>query len=200
MRSFADRASASSLAPAITWVGIALQTVWTVAIFWTGSDAASSVEGEMILVLGGFVLMLIWGWRWVIYRREHVDRRSGKWRLAPLLVFACALFVEFGGAFFIRFLASRSALDRFASSVAAAGPVQVPQYPVALRSKSELFHVQEVEVLPGGVVRLILGDAWFGQAGVVYCPEGPPPDVHDELFRHSYSSLGGGWWHWHRSW
>jgi len=192
VRSFADRESDSSLADAITWVGVALQTVWTVAVLWTGSDAGSSVDDFEILVLGSLLLMFIWGWRWVIYLREHVDTRSGKWRLAPLLVIACALFVAFGGAFFVRFLASRPALDRFASSMVAAGPM-VPNPPAPI--EVGLFQVRDVEVLTHGTVRLIIGKDWFYDAGLVYCAEGEPP-VIDEDF---YAPLGGGWFHWHRS-
>jgi hypothetical protein len=63
-------------------------------------------------------------------------------------------------------------------------------------TRAGLFRVQEVEALPGGIVRLITTDCMFDHCGVVYCPKGTPPRIGED----SYSPLGWNWWHWLRSW
>jgi hypothetical protein len=196
MRSFADRESASSsLAPTITWVGVALQAIWTVAVLWKGSNAGLSVSALWVLWLGTIALAPLWIWRWIVHLREPAESQTGWWKLGPLLLIGCVLFVAFGGAFFVRFLASRPALDRYARAVAAAAP-SIPSCEPDPPVSVGLFEVHETELLPGGVVRLITSADLFDDAGIVYCAEGEPPVIGED----SYTPLGGGWWHWHRSW
>ena len=193
IRCFADRGSPSALPQTITAVAWTLQIAWMAAILWMGSDAGMSMDGFLLMVLVVLILLPVWGWRWIVWMREHVDARSGKWMLGPCLMIACSVFVVLGGAFYVRFFVSRPALDRFAEKLIAAGAsASEPGGPVSVG----LFQAREVELLPGGVVRMITSRDLFDTAGVVYCTEGEPPVIGED----SYSPLGGGWWHWHRSW
>jgi len=192
------RYTASVTAPrAIPWGPFALEGAWALLILVLGSDAGLTVPALILLVWGAIALLGIWLVRWFAHliatRKTATPKGHRRWLLEPALVLACGLFVWFGLAFRVRFLASKPALDRYVREVGArASDAGVEQAPMWVG----LFRVRETEVLAGGVVRLITTPCMFDDCGVVYSPTVAPPRVGED----TYSPLVGGWWHWWRSW
>jgi hypothetical protein len=173
-----------------------LGSTWAACVIAFCSDAGLTVPGMFVLLGGGMVALaasaLSVAGRWV--RSRKVAAAAVAWRafVFPAALAVLAASTWFGATFWMRFLLSRPALDRFVRNGApavAAGRF-VPGEHIGL------FRLQEAEVLPGGIVRLITTDCMFDHCGVVYSPQGPPPRVGED----TYSPLGGGWWHWWRSW
>jgi hypothetical protein len=169
---------------------------WAAYLLVFGSDPGLTLYALFVLGYGGAALLVLWA----VYTIFHIaafrgsfERRS--WRrvlVDPAIVVFCLCMTLFGGTFRVRFLLSKPALERFVREDAAR--VAAAQVPPGTRAG--LFRVQEAEVLPGGIVRLITTECMFDDCGVVYSPEGAPPRLGED----HYSRLGFHWWHWWRSW
>jgi hypothetical protein len=170
--------------------------VWAVYVLALGSDAGLTVPVLLVLVWGGVGLLLLWGLYLgvhVLATRRSPQRRHVRWLLAgPALLLLCFAIVWTGAAFWVRFFISRPALDAY---VRRASPESLGgSFKPGLRVG--LFWLREAELLPGGTVRMITTQCMFDDCGVVYSPSGKPPRLGED----HYSSLGGAWWHWWRSW
>lgn len=170
---------------------------WAAYILWFGSDAGLTPPALLVLVWGGLAAVALWvlwlALRWWATRRGRRDWRRLRYALGlPLAVLLLAGLTLGGITFRLRFLFSRPALMHF---VRTARPDLLKTRFVP-GTRVGLFHVREVEVLPGGSVRLITTDCMFDDCGVVYSAGVAPPIVGED----TYSSLGGDWWHWRRSW
>jgi hypothetical protein len=174
---------------------------WAGAIAWAGcvlgfaSDAGMSLPALMVLGYGGFgilgiscsgLALRVW------MNRRGTGRRSVVALLVqPALIAACFAFVGTGAAFEVRFRLSRSALDRFAVEA------QHADSGVHALRWVGLFWLRELEVLEGGVVRMITSECHgVDHCGLAYSRGAPPPRVGEDIYR----PLGGGWYHWRRSW
>jgi hypothetical protein len=196
VREFSARARGagerSALGEVMKWVGWLLQAPWMVAVLVLFSDAGSGMDAFLILVLGGLGLVLIWIVQFFVEVRVPREARTRRWALGPVLTIACAVFVIFGGSFWIRFLVSKSALDRFAME-RSAGPSPSNEAPVRVG----LFEARDIDVIEHGCVRFITSrDGMADDAGLAHSPDGEPPVIGED----SYSHLVGNWWWWHRSW
>ena len=187
MNAVADRVfGAVAVAGGIAWAGYVL---------YFGSDAGLTLPAVLVVFWGTGALLVEWAiWLYVHWRATRGGPR--RWiRLAllfPATVAVLAVLTWFGGTFWVRFMLSRPALDRFVRDSRPA--ILSGQFRPGVRVG--LFRIQEAEVLPGGVVRLITTGCMFDDCGVVYSPSGDPPRVGEDY----YSSLGQRWWHWWRSW
>lgn len=174
---------------------------FALASLWLGSNAGLSFEALLVAQYGGLLLL---GWwlvrlvRWLVTRRRTTidepvspGRIALRWLWEPLTIVGCWAIVLTGIAFPLRFAASRPALDRYVAHIEQQGD--------ATPSAGEivgLFRLREVDVLPGGVVRLITTTCMLDDCGVVYSPNSAPPRIGEDVYR----PLSGGWWHWFRSW
>ena len=174
---------------------------WALAVLWLGSDAGYSITAFLVSEVGGLLLLGWWLTRlvlWVAKRRKHpghAPRMTGRpvlrWAWEPMTVVTCAAIALTGIGFPARFALSRSALDRYAQQVRERGDSMPPAGQVV-----GLFKLREVELLPGGVVRLITTSCMMDDCGLVHSPIGRPPVVGED----AYTRLSGDWWHWFRSW
>ena len=176
-------------------VALLVTGVWGVSSLLMGSNAGLTMGAGMWLVGGFFVLMI--GWLISLRRSARpavklgLSRRARRY-LAPLFVAFCALTILVGLPFRIRFALSEDDLQQYAQEVTKSPPPWGLAQPVPVG----LFDVQQVEVLPKGVVRMITTTCGLDDCGIVYSPNGPPPVVGED----SYTEIGGGWWTWLRSW
>lgn len=162
-----------------------------------GSDAGLTVPALLVLVWGGVATVALWAlWlvlHWWATRRTRTDRLKLRYAFVhPLAVLLIGGLTFSGVTFRVRFLLSRPALAHF---VRTARP-DILQSRFVPGTRIGLFHVREAEVLQGGIVRLITTECMFDNCGLVYSPNVVPPRVGED----NYSSLGGDWWHWWRSW
>lgn len=194
----ADRYRESSRAVERVLAGLAaaLGAAWIVAALVLGSDAGQSVPVVLGLMYGGLLACALWAARLGVHlwaTRRTPERRGVIRQVAAALAFVlCAAFVFSGAAFRVRFLLSRPALDDFVRSQ----PTAISAGRFRPGTRVGLFRVREAEALPGGVVRLITTPCMFDDCGLAYSPEGVPPRLGEDV----YSSLGGRWYHWFRSW
>lgn len=179
----------------LTVATVAGVAAWVAAGLLVGSDAGVTVFVRLGLFYGGVGVLALWVVDLLVHvftTGRHRERRSIRRRAATVLVFAAVVgVVVTGGAFRVRFLLSRPALDAFVARHASRPDAQVQP-----RTRIGLFWVREAEVLPGGVVRLITTPCMFDDCGVAYSPAGDPPRIGEDV----YSRLGGNWYHWFRSW
>jgi len=177
-------------------MALAAELSWCLYVVGRGSDAGLSLFVVLASVWGGGALVLLWSIRLVLYvvatRKVPESRRWRQWAIEPLALMVCFTLAWSGLAFRARFLLSRPALDRYAR----APTVVAPHYPPTQGPRVGLFWIREAEVLPGGVVRMITTDCMFDDCGLAYSPGGEPPVIGEDR----YTALGGGWWHWWRSW
>jgi hypothetical protein len=181
------------------WLGIltlTLAAAWAMYVLGLGSDAGITVPVLLTLVYGGGAILILWclrlGAHILITRRAPEQRRLLRLLLAPCFVVACVAAVWTGVAFRIRFLLSKPALERFIRHPTTVERRADPPPP----ARVGLFWLREVEVLPGGVVRIITTPCMFDDCGVVYSPRGLPPIIGEDHYR----PLAGAWHHWWRSW
>lgn len=176
---------------------LALGLPWLVYLLGWGTDAGLTVPVVLVSLWGGVALLVVWLVRLVLYhrgtRQNLAERRMRRVLLEPVVIMACVGLVWSGIGFRVRFVASRPALARF---VRDARP-SISRGEVPAGTRVGLFRVKEAEVLPGGTVRLITTECMFDDCGVAYSPDNTPPPVIGEDM---YEPLGGGWWHWWRSW
>ena len=169
---------------------------WVTYVLGWGSDAGLTVPVLLVLTWGGVGVLVLWSLGFAVHvvatKGAPERRRLRRFAVWPALLSFCFVFVWTGLAFQVRFLASRPALDRVAREA-------IPMAPPAELSPGRrvgFFWVRESEVLPGGIIRIITTQCMFDDCGLVYSPNGEPPRVGEDTYR----QLGGGWWHWWRSW
>jgi len=180
---------------ALTFLALGSSGVWVIYVLAFGSDAGLTVQVLLVLIWGGVGLLLLWslclGAHLLRTRRDPQQRHVRRYLAGPLLLLLCVAVVWTGAAFSVRFFISRSALDTYVRSASRAS---LRRFNPGVRVG--LFWLREVEVLPGGTVRMITTHCMFDDCGVVYSPSGTPARIGEDY----YHSLGGSWWHWSRSW
>ena len=182
------------------WIPGVTVGAWALAVLWLGTDAGYSIPAFLVAEMGGLLLLGWWlarvVWWWARRRRspgrEPLARGLFLRRLwEPLTIVTCGMIAFTGIGFPARFAMSRPALDRYVQELRARGDSTPPAGHVV-----GLFRLREVEVLPGGVVRLITTSCMMDNCGIAYSLNGPPPVIGEDSYRH----LSGNWWHWFRSW
>ena len=128
---------------------------------------------------------------WSVMRKETRERSGGivYWALEPF-TFALAIAIAVSGvSSHVRFVASKSALTDYVTSVSASETHS--------EQRVGLYTLKETEVLPNGVVRIITTESGFDDAGFAFSPRSAPPVIGED----SYKKLpfSDGWYHWHRS-
>ena len=178
-----------------SWATLLL-VLWCGMVFWKGSDSGLPHDSALLFLASGAGISAWWiAWLRYEWRRARHSTQPRSMRLAycalgPLLILAVSWAWLSGAVFRVRFAQSEAALHRYVTST-------------SLRDSDRLttpvgsFTVREVEKLPGGMVRLITcRDGFMDDAGIVYYPVGPPPEIAENYYRH----ISGPWWHWRRSW
>jgi hypothetical protein len=166
---------------------LAIAVPWVVCLLGWGTDAGMTVPVLLISEWGGAVLAVLWLLRLWLHGRTRVIV------LELFVLVVVAGLVWSGIGFRARFTASRPALARLVGD----GGASIRRGEVGPGSRVGLFRIREAQALDGGIVRLITTECMFDDCGVAYNPDGtPPPRVGED----TYGSLGGGWWHWWRSW
>ena len=184
------RPLSNRIAPALA---LAVTGVWGLTSLWMGSDAGLHVGAIMWLVGGFFALMI--GWLISLRRSARPAVKLGLGRrvrryLAPLFVAFCAFAVLVGLPFRVRFALSKADLQRYAEEVAKSPPPWGLAQPVSVG----LFEVDQVHVLPNGIVRMTTTACGVvDTCGIVYSPRGPPPSDGGDR----YTEIGDGWWTWY---
>ncbi len=162
---------------------VAIVTVWGATSLWLGSDAGLSVLALLLVLYGGFAMLLGWVIASSTLRYRH-ERLSRIW-LEPTVVLLILGLILTGAPFRVRFLVSRPALEQYvASAVANREPRRVA-----------LFKVLETERVSSGVVRLITTECMFDDCGVVFS-QSEPPRIGEDTYRRIHPR----WWQWERSW
>lgn len=59
-----------------------------------------------------------------------------------------------------------------------------------------VYPVEKVEVIPGGMRFIVKGSGFMDAGGFAYSPNGPPPKIGEDYYRH----LWGAWYEWTESW
>jgi hypothetical protein len=184
-------------------VRIAL-VIWCVFILVAFSDAGFGIGVFLGLFGGGAVWAFVWSVRVgvVLWRQRKgslpaVPTRQmwRYWAIEPVVLAVTAAIGLSGVLLHLRLQLSMSALESFASDVAAA---RVSTRKLGFPARwVGLFRVREVELLDDGVVRLITCEAgMLDEAGIVHSPKTSPPIISED----AYSHLSGPWYRWHRSW
>jgi 4-amino-4-deoxy-L-arabinose transferase-like glycosyltransferase len=169
--------------------------VWAAYVLLFGSDAGPPFPVIIALVLGGAAVLVLWALRFglhlVVPRRARERRRLRRIAAEPIVLLLVFAFVLSGGAFWVRFMLSRSALNRYVQT--ASPEIASGSFKPGVRVG--LFWLREAEVLPHGAVRIITTDCMLVDAcGLVYSAAGAPPVVGED----AYETLGGHWYQWHR--
>ena len=166
-----------------------LEAVWAVCVVYRASEGGLSIPAYILYFYGGiifglgFVVWVILGISTVLRDRSQL----GQVISSPFLL-TVFLAVSFGVGFRIRLAISKPALRTVARRTVEGAGSEEAQW-------VGLFHVRAVDHV-SGAVRFITASCGFDDCGVVYDTVGLPPRVGED----SYYDLGGGWWHWHRSW
>lgn len=175
-------------------VALMITGVWGVLSLLIGSNAGLHV-GAILLIFGGAVV-LFFGWLFSLVRRTWPTRRPPfprrwlRFLLAPLFIVVCSGAVCAGLPFRVRFALSKADLQRYAEEVTKSPPPWGLARPVSVG----LFEVEEVRVLPNGIVRMTTTACGVvDSCGVVYSPRGPPPSDGGDR----YNEIGDGWWCWY---
>jgi hypothetical protein len=122
----------------------------------------------------------------VASRRKHHLKRV--W-LEPAVTVVVLAAIYSGTLFHLRFLGSRSSLERYVEQTIANGESHRKQTNVGL------FVARETEILPNGTVRIITSSCMFDECGIAFSRTTPRAIGEDR-----YDHLTGNWWRWQRSW
>lgn len=173
-----------------------LEAVWAGWVMLRASEGGLSIPAYLAYFYGGLLFALVlaaWSVSSLIVGATDQRRFGSAIRRPAVLAQATILIVVFVTVSLDAGFRVRLALSKAALRAVALGTVD--------GSRSEgtrrigLFQVREVDAV-GGAVRFITAGCGFDDCGVVYGPTGRPPRVGED----AYTDLGGGWWHWHRSW
>ena len=170
--------------------------VWVASVCLFGSDAGVTLPATIALVCGGGAVLLLWALRLLLHLAltwRAPDRRRVRRLVAePIVLVLCFAFSYSGSAFWVRFMLSRPSLNRYVHTAS----LKIAPESFTPGVRIGLFWLREAEILPQGVVRIITADCGLNHCGLAYSPAGVPPVIGEDV----YTALGGGWYHWFRSW
>jgi hypothetical protein len=175
---------------------IAAQLLWGGFMVYRASEGGLSMPAYTLYFYGGLAFAVAFAVWCVAALTSAVipGHRPFRALLSPIILgqafILTAVFcaVSFGTGFYLRLAASKPAFRAEAMRIAAGGSDHVARW-------VGLFRVREAD-RAGTAVRFITAECGLDDCGVVYSPSSSPPRVGED----SYSDLGSGWWHWHRSW
>jgi hypothetical protein len=180
-----------------------LLTAWFLFVVIFFSDVDSNLDALVVLVYGSLLWLFVWLIRLIVslvrQRRGTIARQGLRhalryWGVEPAALLLCGVLAITGVLFYPRFWLCRASLDAYVADVVA-GRVQ-PHDNETPRHWVGLFRVSEVELQPGGVVRMITTPVLLDDAGLTYSPVSAPPRIGEDSYRH----ITGAWYRWHRSW
>jgi hypothetical protein len=166
---------------------------------WRGTESRRPATD----VQQGLLWLFVWLIRLIVslirQRRGTIARLGLRhalryWGVEPAALLLCGVLAISGVLFYPRFWLCRASLDAYVADVVA-GRVQ-PHGNETPRHWVGLFRVSEVELQPGGVVRMITTPVFLDDAGLTYSPVSAPPRIGEDSYRH----ITGAWYRWHRSW
>lgn len=187
-----ERPSVVEIILTLLWFGLAVITI---------SNAGQDLLYLIILWFGIMAIGAVWALRGVFHLIRCVVRsedrrlalkRLGAWSVLPVIVLlAAGAAAKHNKLLTIRLELSETALQEFVQEV----PPGTDEEFSEKKRWVGLFQVSDVQHLDGCVRFITTGDG-FDDAGLAYCPEGKPPVVGEDSYRHLY----GPWWVWERSW
>jgi hypothetical protein len=167
--------------------------VWLAIVAVAHSDAGVAFNLWMMLVLAMCALTGWWLVRTVLSllmsRVEPESWRSRLW--VPVAVALGVLLAATDAPLRLRLSLSDGALR-------AGGPALSGWHPRSFGDSRRvgLFFVREYSEFGREMRFLTSSCGLVDQCGVVYSPDGRPPNRGEDSFTHLY----GSWWHWHQSW
>jgi len=183
-----------------TSVELGLTCLWFALAVVAVTDAAVGFSYFLTLSFGLMVLGSIWVLRGAITLIQVFARarHRGKlvltifsWLALPGVVFCSAGLAWHKIGLKLRVRMSEPALAEFVRTVEP-GSNQIFD---GSGKCVGLFRILEAENT-AGCVRFITTQEFLDHAGLAHCPEGEPPVMGEDCYRHLY----GPWWHWYRSW
>jgi len=185
-----------SLSPRPGTVFLTATAVWLLAALWYTSDAAIDLPPLVSLLGGAALLLCVAAARALLVRREAAQSRPlsrrdlVSWAALPAALSLAALAACFGLGLRLRLALSAADLRSYPVTAAPDTHESFRNPPVRVG----LFWVAEAQAA-GLCRRFITTRDFMDDAGLAFCPVGPPPRVGEDRYR----SLGGGWWIWSRS-
>jgi hypothetical protein len=172
-----------------------LEGTWATSVIYKASEGGMSAPIYLLYFYGGLffgaglALWAIWALIAAMRRGRSLQIMRSPALLAQFIVLVTVyLAVSFGLGFRARLALSKPALRALAQHAVEGTRTTDARW-------VGLFRVRESDAI-GGAVRFITADCSFDDCGVAYKQGGPPPQGGED----SYTDLGAGWWHWHRSW
>ncbi|WP_407915607.1 hypothetical protein [Kitasatospora sp. NE20-6] len=154
-------------------LGIGLATLVLLPFAWTAWQVMIALQAAQAVV------------RPTARTRGRQQLGLWRWAAAPLMVGTAVLLIGNDVPQEARFAMGRSALTSFAERALAAGSVD----PAPTRIGA--YHVQDTELVDGGVKFAVSGTGLFAHHGFAYFPPGGPVGHRDE-----YTQIGGRWYSW----
>ena len=180
---------------------LSAELLWLLALAYVTSDGARSflIDYGMFVVGCGAATVI-----WCVGGVGHLLRRpSGRirylvsmswplwWVREPFVMAAALVLVLTPITFYVRLGLSARPVAQAAETILStdASPATVSYRQLGV------FFVREVDRADGAVRFITGGCGIMDSCGFVYCPEGTPPRVGSDSYRH----LWGPWWHWYQS-
>ena len=172
--------------------------IWSVVAIVAHSDAGVAFPLWMLL----FASLLVIGIGWLLalavatFTARPPDRTRGdvlrSWLRVPLPILVTLALIWLSVPLRVRLFLSGPALQQSAAYLSRQPPPRFQDGPPWVG----LFRVREFSQF-GGELRFLTSSCGFvDNCGLVFSPNGPPPNRGEDTFEHLYAE----WWHWHQSW
>ena len=172
--------------------------MWSVVALVAHSDTGVAFPLSMMLAGTGGVILLAWltGVIVVVALQSSSDRRPTdtrqSWFAIPVPIVVTLLLIWLAIPLRTRLFFSAPALRQSPAYLTQLPSNRIRQRPPWIA----LFRVREFTQF-GSELRFLTSDCGVvDNCGLVYSPNGRPPNRGEDSFEHIYAE----WWHWHQSW
>ena len=171
--------------------------MWSVVAVVAHSD--TGVAFPLWMLLEGSLLAIVAGWLLstaiaVLTTRPPDSRRDAiaSWIRLPWPIVLTFILIWLAVPLRTRLFFSGPALQQSAAFLSQLPPSRFQERPPWIG----LFRVREFAQFDGELRFLTSSCGLVDNCGLVFSPNGPPPNRGEDSFAHIY----GDWWHWHQSW
>jgi hypothetical protein len=172
--------------------------VWSIVALVAHSDTGVAFPLWVLLAGTGAVVLIAWaiGVIVVIALRSSSNQRFAdalrSWFAIPVPIAVTLLLIWLSIPLKARLFFSGPALRQSPAYLTQLPPNRIRQQPPWIG----LFRVREFTQF-GSELRFLTSDCGLvDNCGLVYSPNGRPPNRGEDSFEHIYAE----WWHWHQSW
>ena len=149
------------------------------------------LEGSLLAIVAGWLLAMSFA---AVTIRPPDSRRNAIafWIPLPWPIVLTFLLIWLSVPLRTRLFFSGPALQQSAAFLSQLPPSRFQERPPGVG----LFRVREFALFDGELRFLTSCCGLVDNCGLVFSPNGPPPNRGEDSFAHIY----GDWWHWHQSW